>query len=148
MIEEKAKVISTCGDSIVIETQKKTSCGSCRVNKTCGTGIISKYLTPKTVSYNIKNTINAKVGDKIIVGINERVFLFGSFLVYILPLLFILIFALVADYIANQFALVNTESLVILMSGVGFIFSIVFMRYLLKNKLNLLQFNLELIRKI
>ncbi len=148
MIEEKAIVVSIRDDNIVIETQKKSSCGSCSANKACGTGIVANYLKPKTVTFNIKNTINAQIGDQIVVGINERIFLFGSFLMYILPLLFILCFALIGDYVAKQAALIDSELWVILMSGLGFILSIVFMRYLLKNKLNLLQFNPELIRKI
>jgi len=148
MIEESAIVISSDNDIIVIETQKKSSCGSCSVNKTCGTGIISKYFSPKTIEFSIKNTINAKVGDAIIVGINERVFLLGSFLMYILPLLFILGFALIGDFIAGLVEFANSEFFVIIMACIGFVSSFGFMRYLLNNKLNLLQFNPELIRKV
>jgi sigma-E factor negative regulatory protein RseC len=148
MIEESALVISNDGNYIVIEILKKSSCGSCSVNKACGTGIISNYLKPKTIKYSIENTINAKVGDTIIIGINERVFLIGSFLMYILPLFFMLLFAILGDFIATKATLMNSEIFVILMSGTGFIFSFVFMRYLLKNKLNLLHFNPELIRKL
>jgi len=148
MIEETATVISSDTKKIIIETQKKTSCGTCSVNKTCGTGIISTYLKPKTTEFTIKNTVNAKVGDTIVVGINERVFLFGSFLMYILPLLFILCFALLGDFIVNQYNFVHAEFIVIVMSGLGFILSFIFMRFLLRNKLNLLQFNPELIRKL
>lgn len=148
MIEEKAIVISGNNEHIVIETQKKTSCGSCSINKTCGTGIISTYFKPKTIVFNLENTIGAKIGDTIIVGINERVFLFGSFLMYILPLLFILCFAVLGDYIIKHAIIVNAEFFVIALSGAGFVLSFVFTRFLLKNKLDLLQFNPELIRKI
>ncbi|MFV2061446.1 MAG: SoxR reducing system RseC family protein [Gammaproteobacteria bacterium] len=148
MIEETAKVVSSDDEHIVIEILKKSSCGSCSVNKACGTGIISNYFKPKALEFSIKNTINAKVGDDIIIGINERVFLFGSFLMYILPLFFILCFAVLGDYIASLAALSSPEIFVIVMSGTGFIFSFAFMKYLLKNKLNLLQFNPELIRKL
>ena len=148
MIEESAIVVSVDAEYITIEIQKKSSCGSCSVNKACGTGIISNYLKPKTIQYTIKNTINAEVGDSIVVGINEKAFLFGSFLMYILPLFFILSFAVLGDYIATKAALMNSEIFVIAMSGTGFIFSFVFMKYLLKNKLNLVRFNPELIRKI
>jgi len=147
MIEESAQVISSHDDIIVIETQKKTSCGSCSINKACGTGIVSNYFKPKTIEFNLKNTINAKVGDTIIVGINERVFLFGSFLLYILPLLFILGFAVVADLISIQLNFINPELFIIVMAAIGFISSSFCIRYLLKNKLNLLQYNPELIRK-
>ncbi len=148
MIEETAKVVSVDNEQIIIKTHKKTSCGSCSVNKSCGTGIISNYLTPKTVEFKLENTIKAKVGDTIIVGINERVFLFGSFLMYILPLLFILVFAMFGDYIATIANFNNVELFVITMSGFGFVSSFAFIRFVLKNKLNLLQFNPELIRKI
>ncbi len=148
MIEESAIVISADAGDITFEIQKTTSCGSCSVNKACGTGIISNYLKPQTIQYTIKNTIQAKVGDSIVVGINEKAFLFGSFLMYILPLFFILSFAVLGDYIATKAALINSDIFVIVMSGTGFIFSFVFMKYLLKNKLNLVRFNPELIRKI
>ncbi len=148
MIEETAIVVSSDNEQIIIETQKKTSCGSCRVNKSCGTGIVSNYFTPTPVEFKLKNTIQANVGDTIIVGINERIFLFGSFLMYILPLLFVLGFAMLGDYIATIATFSNPELFVILMSGFGFISSFIFMRFILKNKLNLLQFNPELIRKL
>jgi len=148
MIEESALVVSADNNEIVIEILKKSSCGSCNVNKACGTGIISNYLKPKSIKVNLENTVDAKVGDTIIVGINERVFLLGSFLMYILPLFFILAFALLGDFIANISRVNHTEFFIIVMSGIGFVFSFILMRVLLKNKLNLLQFNPELIRKI
>ncbi|MFV1985491.1 MAG: SoxR reducing system RseC family protein, partial [Thiohalomonadales bacterium] len=123
MIEESAIVTSCNNERIVVATQKQTSCGSCSVNKACGTGIISNYFKVKTIEFSLENTINAKTGDTIIVGINERVFLYGSFLMYILPLLFMLCFAILGDYIANLIAIDNIELFVIIMSAIGFVLS-------------------------
>ena len=109
MIEEQARVISCDGAYAVVETQRKTSCGACSMNKACGTGVLAKVFKDKMARLKVKNSIEAKVGEEVIVGVEEAAMLRGSFLVYMLPLLMLILFALLGEEIARQLLIVQVE---------------------------------------
>jgi len=109
MIEERARIISCSDDYAVVETQRKTSCGACSMNKACGTGVLAKVFKDKVAQLKVKNTIQAKVGEEVIVGVEESAMLRGSFLVYMLPLLMLILFALLGEEIARQLLIGHVE---------------------------------------
>jgi sigma-E factor negative regulatory protein RseC len=97
MIEESARVIDIEGTQLVLEAEVKTSCQSCSAQKGCGTSLLSRHVGRKLSRFRIENTLNAKIGDEIVVGLSEQAMLRGSILVYLFPLLSMLLAAGLAD---------------------------------------------------
>lgn len=98
MIEERAQVIEIKGDVLLLQAQTQTACGSCSANKGCGTSLLSKVVGRKFTHFQADNSVNANVGDIVVVGISEDALLKGSMFMYVIPIMAMLVFALFADY--------------------------------------------------
>ena len=104
MIEERAVILSldnTLSDSnanttATLEIERKTACGLCGQTRGCGNSIWGKLFAHQSTAFKAQNRINAKVGDSVIVGINEKALLKSAMLLYILPLATMLIGAILA----------------------------------------------------
>jgi len=99
MVEEQAQVVDIKGDQLVLQAQTKSACGSCSANKGCGTSVLSKVVGRKFTHFQAKNDVDANIGDTVIVGISEDALLKGSTMIYIVPVLMMLFFALMAEYL-------------------------------------------------
>jgi sigma-E factor negative regulatory protein RseC len=91
MIEEQAIVVDSEGGYVWVQTQRKSSCESCSVKGGCGTGVLAKVLGTKVNQIKCLNNKQLKIGDQVVIGIDENALLSGSFLVYLLPLLLMLV---------------------------------------------------------
>lgn len=87
MIKEQATVVDIAGEFAWVETQRQTACGACSANKGCGTHVISKVVGNRRNRVRVLNTINAEIGDRIIVGLEEGALVKGSLALYFVPLL-------------------------------------------------------------
>ncbi len=105
MIEERAVILSlereihstSPSDSIAtLEIERKTACGLCGQTRGCGNSIWGKLFAHQSTAFKAQNRINAKVGDSVIVGINEKALLKSALLLYILPLATMLFGAILA----------------------------------------------------
>ncbi|GBL04690.1 SoxR reducing system RseC family protein [Glaciecola sp. KUL10] len=86
MIEEMGVVKKVEGEFVWVETQVKTTCGSCQAKSNCGTSVIAKVFNPKAELLRLKSPINLKVGQQVKLGIPEETLVSASALVYLLPL--------------------------------------------------------------
>lgn len=98
MIEEEAQVIDVDGDKLILQAQTQSACGSCSANKGCGTSLLAKVIGRKFTRFRAQNNVNAVVGDTVIVGIPEDALLKGSLVMYAVPVMGMLLFALLADF--------------------------------------------------
>lgn len=109
MIEERAVVVSIDMASLgslssdisdtstaTLEIERKTACGLCGQTRGCGNSIWGKLFAHQSSAFKAQNRINAKVGESVIVGINEKALLKSALLLYILPLATMLIGAILA----------------------------------------------------
>ena len=70
------------------------ACGSCESSGSCSTSILVSLLQGKnSKTVRVDNTINAKVNDRVVLGIHPQGLLSGSALIYLLPILSLFIFA-------------------------------------------------------
>jgi len=120
MITEKAIVVAIKNNETWIETQRQSACGQCSANKGCGTSVLSKVLGNKFSKMKAINPIHAQVGDEVTVALNENSLLKGAFMTYLLPLLFLFIFAFFAQFISATFSIENVELVTIIFSVLGF----------------------------
>ena len=121
MITENAIIVSIENNQTWIETQRKSTCGQCSASKGCGTSVLSKVIGNKLSKMKAINTIDAKVGDEVVVGLNEASLLKGAFVIYMLPLLFLFLFSLVGKFVAQNIGAADNELLVIIFAVVGFL---------------------------
>jgi len=120
MITEKAIVVAIKNNETWVETQRQSACGQCSANKGCGTSVLSKVLGNKLSKMKAINLIDAQIGDEVTVGLNEGSLLKGAFMTYLLPLLFLFVFALLGQFISVTFSIENIEFVTIIFSVLGF----------------------------
>lgn len=96
MIEEHAIVVGIDNDAAKLEIVRRTPCGICGQTRGCGISIWGRLFGHKPNIFKAVNQINAKVGDSVIVGIEEQALLTSSMTVYGIPLVAMLAGALIA----------------------------------------------------
>ncbi|VAW50577.1 hypothetical protein MNBD_GAMMA05-193 [hydrothermal vent metagenome] len=146
MIEEQAQVIEVQGDQLILQAQTQSTCGSCAVNKSCGTSVLAKVVGRKFTQFQAENNIGAEVGDRVVVGIAEEALLKGSLAIYILPVIGMLVFALIMDYLLVEMAV---RDLYIAASGAaGLVFGSLLARLYFLQKNSTHQFAPIVLRKV
>ena len=103
MIEERAVILSLQSEpsqtqtTATLEIERKTACGLCGQTRGCGNSIWGRLFGHQITAFKAQNRINAKVGDSVIVGINEKALLKSALLLYILPLVTLFFGAILAS---------------------------------------------------
>ena len=128
MIEETARVLECKDKYALVETSRKSACESCSLNKGCGTGAISKIFSSNKSTIRAINRANATAGDNVIIGINESALIKGSLLMYLMPIGFLLVFAVFGDLMAKQLLVQNSEAITILFAIAGLLISLWWIR--------------------
>lgn len=102
MIEENAIVIEQLGQQVRLEIIRRTACGICGQTRGCGNATWGKMLGHAETTLKVDNPIDAKVGERVVVGIEEKVFLNATFLLYVVPLLALFAGAGLAQYFLHH----------------------------------------------
>lgn len=121
MIEETGEVLSSEGEYAWVETQRKTACGSCSVNKGCGTSALSKMYGNKFSRVKALNPIAAKSGETVVLGLAEEALVRGSLMMYGVPLLGLIFGGTAGAALANMWGLANTDALSALFGILGLV---------------------------
>lgn len=105
MLTETGKVVAIEGDGLWVETLKQSACAKCQAQKGCGQKLLAA--TSDNMSY-VKAVFSKEfsqsagklwvVGDHVTIGIEERALVVGTFLTYLVPLLFLIIGATLASH--------------------------------------------------
>ena len=146
MIEERARVIAVENDQLLLEAQTRAVCGGCEAKQGCGTSVLSKWVGRRFTRFQAPNTVNARVGDEVVVGLAEQAMLKGSVLVYLMPLLTMIVSAVLADSLVP----VDTAArdlLVLIAAIAGFVLMLVASRLFLSSRRNRSQLQPVVIRK-
>jgi sigma-E factor negative regulatory protein RseC len=101
MVEEQAIVISTDLDQASLEIIRSKPCGLCGQTRGCGLSFWGKLFAHRANTFEANNSIQAKAGDLVVVGIEESALLFSSIAVYGIPLILLLSGALLGNVLAN-----------------------------------------------
>jgi sigma-E factor negative regulatory protein RseC len=130
MIEERARVVAVDGDSVLLQTQRQSSCGSCEVKSGCGTSVLAGIVGQKVTQLKLPNTLGAKPGDEVLLGMSENALVTGSLLVYMIPLVMLLLGALTGELVATQLGM-DAELMPVVGGALGFVLAILLVRGLL-----------------
>lgn len=102
MIEEHAIVTEQLGSQVRLAIERRTACGICGQTRGCGNATWGKLLGHAETTLKVDNVIDANVGERVVVGIEEKVFLNASFLLYVVPLIALFVGAGLAQYFLHQ----------------------------------------------
>jgi sigma-E factor negative regulatory protein RseC len=100
MLEASAIVVRIEGQLTLVKPDQ-SGCGQCK-GKGCGASKLSQLFCKTPRHFHVKNSINANVGDKVIISIGDGVVLKGVGLIYALPLLLLVVGAFSGDYFAIE----------------------------------------------
>ena len=120
MITEHATVVVIENNQTWIETQRKSVCGQCSANKGCGTSVLSKVIGNKFSRMKAINKVGAEVGDEVVVGLNEKFLLKGAFMTYLVPLIYMFVFSLFGQLIAQEAQSFDSELFIVIFAALGF----------------------------
>ncbi len=103
MLEEYAVVIACKGNQATLELERRTACGLCGQKRGCGNATWGKLLGHSNLALSAENSVNAHVGDSVVVGIDENAVLHSAFYLYAVPLIGLIIGTILADaFFTNQ----------------------------------------------
>ena len=97
MIEELAVVVRIENQKVWVEGGQSSACGGCQQKASCTTNALGSMLKKKTVP--VDSVFQLKVGDNVMVAIDEKLLLQASLLLYFLPLIALFAGAGLADWL-------------------------------------------------
>jgi len=117
MMEETGTVVELKGPSTaVVLCQKGSFCEHCAAMDTCRLG--SDNLSMQVEAHN---PLDAQVGDRVVLAVSSKSFLSSSFLVYIVPLIFLFVGALIGEYLGETVVTDLPPQLLSALFGVAFL---------------------------
>ncbi len=126
MVEQHALVIAIQGQQAQVEIVRQKPCGICGQTKGCGVSIWGKLFAHQTGSFAIDNTLQAKVGDRVILAVEDGTVISIASLAYGMPLVMLL----VGGIVGQQFVrLTNSNDVNALIGAViGFVVAYALLR--------------------
>ena len=100
MITETGKVIALKGDQAWVQTIRASACQCCAARHGCGQKALATVTGGRANQVLVANTVDARVGDEVVIGIPEQALLGASLLVYALPLLTLVLGSVVGHQLA------------------------------------------------
>jgi len=107
MIKELANVVAIEAGNVTVTSQIKSSCSGCAQVDTCGSGQVAKALPQAKLTLTLPYDINVlgrdlKLGDCVILAIPEKHVLSSAGQVYLLPLLGLIVFSGIGQWLFKQ----------------------------------------------
>lgn len=97
MIEEQAVVVAVEGDRAHLEIRRNAPCGLCGTRQGCGVSLWGRLFKRNSGGFWTSNALQAKVGEAVIIGIEEGALLAGSLTAYLVPLVLVCIGAFIGS---------------------------------------------------
>lgn len=110
MIEERGEVTAVDPPYAQVATKRQSSCGSCST-KGCGTGALSELFAARNQVMRVLNPIDARIGDQVVLGLEEGALLRGSMAVYIVPVVTMIAGGMLGEMAAPSLSLQTSEYL-------------------------------------
>jgi sigma-E factor negative regulatory protein RseC len=86
MLEETARVIDVRDGMLLAETESRSGCNHCSVNN-CTTSVVAKLFGVRRNRLVMENSIDARTGDRVVIGIPDALLVRASVMAYLWPLL-------------------------------------------------------------
>ena len=142
MIEEQAIVIKASKERVTLEVVRSKPCELCGQVRGCGNSIWGKIFSHQSGHIETHNKLNAKLGDIVILGIDETLMLKSSLMLYGVPLLLMFL----GMVIANSFAKEMTELYTLVGAVLGLSLGVVMIKRVINEKMQMFYNEAQLIR--
>lgn len=87
MLESEAIVVKIANGVTYVEAQSTVGCGKSNcATQGCSTAVLTQLFSQKAKALEVNNPITAGIGERVVVGLQENIFLKTAFIVYFLPL--------------------------------------------------------------
>ena len=126
MIETQAVVVEVQNSVTYVEAKSPSGCSSCSTDKGCATLTLSKIFNSKPRQYRVLNLIDAKVGDAVVIGLQEGALLKGAISVYLLPLALLVAGALAGHYAGPD---TGSDAYAVVGAGLGMIAGVAWLKF-------------------
>jgi len=100
MIESVATVVAVGDNWVQVECRRKSACGHCHQQESCGVGSLAKSMPGRPQLRELARVAEVRVGQQVRIGIPEKSLLKSALLVYMLPLLCLLLGALAGKWLS------------------------------------------------
>lgn len=91
MITEPGQVVAEAGDRVWVMTIRQDACASCSARHGCGQKALAAVSNGRANQVLVDNVLGARVGDEVLLAIEESALLGASVLVYAVPLMFMVV---------------------------------------------------------
>jgi sigma-E factor negative regulatory protein RseC len=96
MLETRAIIMQLEGQYALVKANRVNGCEQCQ-GKGCGVSKLSQLFCSKPRQFRVDNSINASIGDEVVISVAEGAVLRGIGLVYMLPLLLLVMGAMLGS---------------------------------------------------
>jgi sigma-E factor negative regulatory protein RseC len=104
MIEETGTVVSVEQNAVWVQTIQKSACSSCGAEKNCGQNTLLESFTGKPGSQKsviraqlkASDTNSYQVDDQVVIGVPEQTVVYGTLLLYLLPMTTLILAVVIA----------------------------------------------------
>ncbi|PIP02343.1 MAG: positive regulator for alginate biosynthesis MucC [Zetaproteobacteria bacterium CG12_big_fil_rev_8_21_14_0_65_54_13] len=83
-MEQQVSVVAIEGDMVLVQGKRATACGKCAGQSSCST--MGSWVE-RVAELRVKNTLQARVGDQVLLDVPDALLLKVSFQLYALPML-------------------------------------------------------------
>lgn len=113
-------------NNVQLSCDQQTSCNSCKSQKNCGTGMVSKALGGKSHFWKLRTNQALQAGQVVEIGLPEKSLVLSALVLYLLPLLTMIAGSVFAQLVLRPWLNLG-EGIVILMfficGGLGIYFA-------------------------
>lgn len=85
MLEETATVVEVVDGRLIAETESRSSCSHCSADS-CSTSVVAKLFGIRRNRLVMENSLHAKPGDRVVIGIPDSLLVRASVMAYLMPL--------------------------------------------------------------
>jgi sigma-E factor negative regulatory protein RseC len=89
MLEETARVVEVKDGLVLAETESRSGCNHCS-SGSCSTSVVAKLFGVRRNRLVMENSIGARPGDQVVIGIPDALLARASVLAYLMPLFLML----------------------------------------------------------
>ncbi len=97
MIEQQATVIACDDNTVWLEAERQSTCSQCQLKQGCGTGLLANHVGKRFSRISVNKSFDVTIGQHVRLAIPEQSLLQGTFVMYIMPLVLMFLFAAVAQ---------------------------------------------------
>ncbi len=142
MIEEVAEVVEVGSTHLFVRSARLSACNGCQASDNCSQRSLAKLFGNHHVLIRLSNpeSLPVRVGQSVVVGLHERALLLSSVVMYLVPLLFLILFAVLSATFFQQ------ESFIIASTLMGLLLGFLMSRKLSKKLLSNANYTPKLVR--